>query len=94
MHALERTPGEPFNPHGDEPSRRPDARPPSLKIRIVAHASPRWRGAESAKDADQHNLQLSRDRAAAVRSVVAGDKLRASRHDLQVQWAADLTDDS
>lgn len=58
---------------------------PSLTIRIVAHASPRWRGADNAKDADQRNLQLSRDRAAAVRAEIDA-LLRAQLPAAQVQY--------
>lgn len=43
------------------------AHAPSFRVRIVAHASPRWRGARSAADADRHNLGLSQRRADAVR---------------------------
>jgi hypothetical protein len=35
----------------------------SYRIRVVGHASPRWRGAADAKEADKLNLDLSRRRA-------------------------------
>ncbi|MFO1372276.1 MAG: hypothetical protein U1F42_07740 [Candidatus Competibacteraceae bacterium] len=40
---------------------------PSFRVRLVAHASPRWRGARDAADADRRNLELSQHRANAVR---------------------------
>lgn len=40
---------------------------PSFRVQIIAHASPRWRGAQNAPDADRRNLELSQRRAEAVR---------------------------
>ena len=42
------------------------AHAPSVRVRIVAHASPRWRGARGAAAADRRNLELSQRRADAV----------------------------
>lgn len=39
---------------------------PSIRLRVVAHASPRWRGARDADEADRRNLELSQRRAEAV----------------------------
>jgi hypothetical protein len=36
---------------------------PSFRVRLVAHASPRWRGAGSNEEADRNNLALSQRRA-------------------------------
>ncbi len=44
--------------------------PGSLRVRIVAYASPRWRSAKDAKEADRENLELSRKRLKEVRDVV------------------------
>lgn len=46
------------------------AHAPSYRIRIVAHASPRWRGAPNAAEADRLNLELSQHRADEVRDRV------------------------
>ncbi len=46
------------------------AKAPGFHVKIVAHASPRWRGASGAADADRRNLELSQRRAAMVRRVV------------------------
>lgn len=43
---------------------------PNFRIQIVAHASPRWRGATDAVEAGRLNFALSLKRAEAVRSVV------------------------
>ncbi len=42
----------------------------SLRVRIVAHASPRWRGAKNTAEADKNNMELSRLRMEQVRDVV------------------------
>ncbi|HET9979416.1 MAG TPA: DUF4157 domain-containing protein [Ktedonobacterales bacterium] len=46
------------------------ALPPSFRVHIIAHASPRWRAAQNAADADRRNLDLSKERAEAVRGAV------------------------
>ena len=46
---------------------RPSAGAPSFRVRIVAHASPRWRRERDAADADRRNLELSQRRADTVR---------------------------
>jgi hypothetical protein len=43
---------------------------PSYRIRIIAHASPRWRSASSHPTADLQNLKLSEQRSNAVHKVV------------------------
>jgi hypothetical protein len=43
---------------------------PGFNVRIVAHASPRWRSASAAAEADRRNLELSQRRAETVRRVV------------------------
>jgi hypothetical protein len=48
----------------------PKQLPGSLRVRIVAHASPRWRSANDAKGADRENLELSRKRLQQVKDVV------------------------
>ncbi|HEX6938861.1 MAG TPA: DUF4157 domain-containing protein [Longimicrobiales bacterium] len=53
-----------------DPGFEEEADRPSFRVRIVAHASPRWRSARSAADADRRNLELSRRRAEAVRRAV------------------------
>jgi len=42
----------------------------ALRVRIVGYASPRWRGAKNATEADRLNFQLSSKRAAAVHAIV------------------------
>ena len=56
---------------------RPEPDPPpttrlrsSLGIRIVAHASPRWKSAKGPTDADKRNERLSRQRAQTVKGIV------------------------
>lgn len=46
------------------------ALPPSFRVHVIAHASPRWRAAQNAADADRRNLDLSKERAEAVRGAV------------------------
>lgn len=46
------------------------AKAPGFHVRIVAHASPRWRSASAAAEADRRNLELSQRRAETVRRVV------------------------
>jgi hypothetical protein len=58
-----------------DPTQAQPAPPPrelagTLRVRIVAHASPRWRAAQSAKEADRENLELSRKRLQEVKDVV------------------------
>jgi outer membrane protein OmpA-like peptidoglycan-associated protein len=54
-----------------EPIEREQGSAPSYRVRIVAHASPRWQGARGAADADSRNLELSQLRANAVAGEVA-----------------------
>lgn len=42
------------------------------EVHVVGHASPRWRSARGAKDADQRNMRLAEQRADMVRLVVEG----------------------
>ena len=42
----------------------------ALRVRIIGYASPRWRGAKSATEADRLNFKLSSKRAEAVRAIV------------------------
>ncbi len=42
----------------------------AVRVRVVAHASPRWRGARDARDADARNLELSQRRADATAHAV------------------------
>jgi hypothetical protein len=60
------SPGSPATSPGYEEA----AQAPSFRVRIVAHASPRWRGALDTADAERRNLELSRRRADAVRFAV------------------------
>lgn len=53
-----------------DPGYQESAAAPSFRVRIVAHASPRWRGTHSNKDADAKNLELSQKRAERVRQLV------------------------
>jgi outer membrane protein OmpA-like peptidoglycan-associated protein len=48
----------------------------ALRIRIIGYASPRWRSAKSATEADQLNFKLSANRAESVR-VLVEKELRA-----------------
>jgi hypothetical protein len=50
-----------------DPGYQEEAHAPNFRVRIVAHASPRWRGARGDTDADRRNLALSQRRAEAVR---------------------------
>ena len=53
-----------------DPGHTEQAHAPSFRVRIIAHASPRWRGARSPAAADRLNLELSRRRGEAVRTEV------------------------
>src|SRR5262249_19868927 len=64
---------------------------PSFRVRVVAHASPRWRGARSNVEADRNNLALSQRRAQAVRTEV--EKLLAARFPQGVSVAVDTVYD-
>ena len=72
--ARQGTPGGPKLAPGSGPappkSSAPVTLPPSLRVRIVAHASPRWRSAQTAKEADEANQKLSLQRAQTVKAVV------------------------
>jgi hypothetical protein len=52
------------------PPPAPKQLPGSLRVKIVAHASPRWRSAKDAKEADKENLELSKKRLKEIRDVV------------------------
>jgi outer membrane protein OmpA-like peptidoglycan-associated protein len=53
-----------------DPGYEESAQAPSYRVRIVAHASPRWRGAPNAAEADRLNQELSQRRADEVRDTV------------------------
>ncbi len=53
-----------------DPGYEESAHAPSYRVRIVAHASPRWRGAPNAAEADRLNQELSQRRADEVRDRV------------------------
>lgn len=69
---IDRTPDLQAAPpqSGSDPGYQDRAHEPRYRIRIVAHASPRWKGAKDQKEADKKNLALSRARAESVRYVV------------------------
>lgn len=57
------------------PSKEPPAKPPTtlpgnLRVIIVGHSSPRWRGAKGKKDADSKNYELSEKRMDEVEQIV------------------------
>ncbi len=69
---------------------------PSYRVRVVAHASPRWREATDAKEGDQLNLDLSKKRADEVGREV--EKLLAKHlptgSTVSVQTSADLQENT
>jgi hypothetical protein len=50
------------------PPQGPETR--AIRLTVIAHASPRWRGAAGAADADQRNLALSQQREQNVRVAI------------------------
>ena len=70
------------------------ARPASYRIRVIAHASPRWKGAPDAKEADRLNLELSQRRARAVGQAVEKrlTKLLPTGSTTTVEASADLNE--
>ena len=72
------------------------AHAPSYRVRVIAHASPRWRGATDAKNADQLNLELSKKRADEVGREVETllAKLLPTGSSVSVQTSADLQEDT
>ena len=43
---------------------------PTLRVHIIAHASPRWKNAPDADEADRHNLKLSERRGVSVKTAI------------------------
>jgi hypothetical protein len=52
------------------PDRPSEQLPASLRVKIVAHASPRWRAAKDTTEADADNMELSRQRMEEIRDIV------------------------
>ena len=69
---------------------------PSYRVRVVAHASPRWKGATSDKEADELNLQLSQRRADEVAQEV--ERMMAKHlpagSTVNVQTSVDMQEDT
>ena len=63
---------------------------------MVAHASPRWKGAADAKEADRLNLELSQRRARSVRQQVEKRlaKLLPQGSTTTIDTSADLKEDT
>lgn len=74
---LQRQTGPGSSASNPPPGYQEAAHPPSFRVKIIAHASPRWRGAHSTAQADRLNLELSKRRAAAVEAQVLEDFGRA-----------------
>lgn len=68
---------------------REDTHEPHIRIRIIGHASPRWRSATSANISDQKNFDLAMRRASTVKSEI--EKLLRVHSTLQfVEFAVSL----
>jgi hypothetical protein len=98
---LRRAPADPPNssplvPDPGDPGYQESAHAPSYRVRVVAHASPRWTAAPDAKQADQLNLELSQRRADEVGHQV--ERLLATHlptgSTVSVQTSADMQDDT
>jgi hypothetical protein len=63
-------------PAGQKPVSPPKKLPGGLRVVIVGHASPRWKGAKRPQDADFKNRELSEKRMEEVRQIV----------DMRLQW--------
>ena len=59
---------------------------PHLRVRIVAHASPRWRSAKSDKEADSENQKLSLQRAQTVKAIVDGELRDTIGSDARIEY--------
>lgn len=85
----------PLKPRVNSPPRRqgplpelpPGSRlPSSLRVRLVAHASPRWRSAGSPTEADKKNEGLSRARVQSVRGIVDAELRAALGADADIRY--------
>jgi hypothetical protein len=59
----------------------------ALRVRIIGYASPRWRGAKSATEADRLNFQLSSKRAEAVRAIVEKELRAKLGNNIKIDYA-------
>lgn len=59
----------------------------ALRVRIVGYASPRWRGAKNATEADRLNFQLSSKRAAAVHAIVERELRARLGPNVKIEYA-------
>src|SRR5688572_1087375 len=59
----------------------------ALKVRIIGYASPRWRGAKTAAEADRLNFQLSSRRADAVHALVEKELRARLGNNIKIDYA-------
>jgi hypothetical protein len=64
----------------------------SLRVRIVGYASPRWRGAKSATEADRLNFQLSSKRADLVHRLVDKELRAKLGPNIKIEYAVSQLD--
>ena len=57
-------------PAKDPPAKPPTKLPGNLRVIIVGHSSPRWKGAKNKRDADTKNYELSEQRMDEVQKIV------------------------
>jgi hypothetical protein len=59
----------------------------ALKVRIIGYASPRWKGAKSAADADRLNFDLSKKRAQTVENFVEKELRARLGEDINIRYS-------
>ena len=59
----------------------------ALRVRIVGYASPRWRGAKNAAEADRLNFELSSNRAQTVHAAVEKELWAKLGDDIKIDYA-------
>lgn len=83
----------PVAPAGVQPNITPNAgvvtipQGVGLRIRIIGYASPRWRGAKNATEADRLNFALSEKRADTVRALVEKELRARLGPSIKIQYA-------
>src|SRR5947209_2455501 len=66
----------------------------SLRVRIVAHASPRWTDAPTAEEADRRNQELSERRMQTIRAIIDARLRALLGPDAQIDYDLDVVDAS
>jgi len=64
----------------------------ALRVRIAGYASPRWRGAKSATEADRLNFQLSAKRAELARALVERELRARLGANIKIEYAVSQMD--